>query len=139
MKIGSPLCILSLVLLVQIGQMSAWYLFSALGFYPACQASPLMCLAVLPSAKRQCIDPTAGQSSSTHTNSSKSKVFIQSAKLNRQEHTQTWFSHSAIINGESLLWDPGQTRNGVREDAPFLLQRCVSNYLNAPHPSCALR
>ncbi|MEI6197399.1 MAG: glycoside hydrolase domain-containing protein, partial [Verrucomicrobiota bacterium] len=87
------------------GQMSAWYVFSALGFYPACPGdpnyligSPLFKQAVLtlPNQKRFTI---------TAKNNGPQQRYIQSANLNGQDFDQTFISHEAIVNGGELIFE----------------------------------
>ena len=86
-----------------VGEMSAWYVFSALGFYPLNPASgeyvfgsPLINDAVinLPGAKKFHIRVVG--------NSAQNK-YIQRISLNGKDHNKTSLSHSAIIKGAELV------------------------------------
>ena len=84
------------------GQMSAWYVFSALGFYPACPGdpnyligSPLFDQAVLNLANGKNFTITA-------KNNGPQQQYIQSAKLNGNNFDQTFIRHQAIVSGGEL-------------------------------------
>ena len=109
------------------GQLSAWYIFSALGFYPVCPGesfyvigSPMFGKATmhLPNGKTFIVE--------AHNNS-KSNRFIQSARLDGKDYTKTWISHYAIVSGGKLEFVMGPAPNkkwGNRsEDAPFSLTK----------------
>ncbi|BAV07942.1 alpha-1,2-mannosidase, putative [Filimonas lacunae] len=89
------------------GEMSAWYVFSALGFYPVNPAngvyaigSPLLAHAKLqlPGGKTFTIR--------THT-SSDNDIYIQSATLNGKPYTHTYIRHSDIMQGGTLEFTLG--------------------------------
>jgi len=87
------------------GQMSAWYVFSALGFYPVCPGtteyligSPLFDRATitLPGGKKFVI--TAKQNGPQ-------RPYIQSAKLNGASFERTFLDHSQIFGGGELIFE----------------------------------
>ena len=107
------------------GQMSAWYVFSALGFFPANPASgdyilgsPLVSKAVLH------LDPAYYKSAKGYIftviaeNNSAKNMYIQSARLNGKPLTQSWFSHSALAAGGELRLVMGPTPNRAWGRAP---------------------
>jgi len=89
--------------------MSAWYVFSALGFFPANPASgdyvlgsPLVSRAVLhldpayyPGAKGHAFTLTAQRNSPQN-------IYIQSATLNGKPLKRSWFSHAELAAGGDL-------------------------------------
>jgi len=84
------------------GQMSAWYVFSALGFYPVNPASseyvigsPLVDQSImfLPNGKSFRV---------IATNNSDKNIYIQSATLNGKDYTKNYITHSDILNGGVL-------------------------------------
>ncbi len=84
------------------GQMSAWFVFSALGFYPVTPGdpnyligSPLFAKATLKLANGKTFTITA-------KNNNPQTVYIQSATLNGQPFDKTFLSHDQIINGGEL-------------------------------------
>jgi predicted alpha-1,2-mannosidase len=94
------------------GQMSAWYVFSALGFYPAdpCGGiyvigTPLMDQATIT------LDPKfykGGKFTVVAKDNSPKNMYIQSATLNGQPHTHSWITHDQIVSGGTLVLQMGQ-------------------------------
>ncbi|OJU63871.1 MAG: hypothetical protein BGO01_17090 [Armatimonadetes bacterium 55-13] len=92
------------------GQMSAWYVFSALGFYPVNPAngvyvfgSPLVSKATI----------KAGSKTFTveAVNNGPKNLYIQSATLNGQPYGKSWISHKQIMAGGKLVFKMGPTPN----------------------------
>lgn len=84
------------------GQTSAWYVFSALGFYPVCPGtgeyvigSPLFEDAVIKLENGRTFEVKA------HGNSEKN-VYIRSAKLNGQPFNRSYITHKEIMEGGVL-------------------------------------
>jgi len=84
------------------GQMSAWYIFSALGFYPVFPASgnyvlgsPLFDKAAinLPDGKKFTVEAV---------NNSSENIYIQQVELNGQKLSEGTISHKDILNGGLL-------------------------------------
>jgi predicted alpha-1,2-mannosidase len=87
------------------GQMSAWYVFSALGFYPVCPGttsydigSPLFDRATLslPGGKTFVIN--ANHNGPQH-------AYIRGASLNGQPFDRTFLSHDEIVHGGEISFD----------------------------------
>lgn len=105
-----------------VGQLSAWYIFSALGFYPANPAngayvfgSPVFDEATL----------TLADGKAFHIivrNNSAGNIYIQQMTLNGQPYTKAYLLHRDITNGGELIIDMGSQPNetwGVRlQDRP---------------------
>jgi predicted alpha-1,2-mannosidase len=97
------------------GQTSAWYIFSAMGFYPVCPGkavyeigSPIFDEVVI------CLDTNYYQGDKfviKANNVSKQNKYIQSASLNGKPLDKPWISHSDIVNGGILIFEMGQTPN----------------------------
>lgn len=84
------------------GQMSAWYVFSALGFYPVCPGSPRYEIGS-PSFTTATIHPTGGKTFTIHAHgASPENVYIQSAKLNGQPLTRSYLLHNELMQGGEL-------------------------------------
>ena len=84
------------------GQTSAWYVFSALGFYPVCPASdeyaigtPYFRKAVIHLADGKEIEINAG-------NNSKETPYISNMTLNGKTHDSNFLSHSEIVKGADI-------------------------------------
>jgi predicted alpha-1,2-mannosidase len=82
------------------GTLSAWYIFSALGFYPLpCTdryvvGSPIFDKAVMRVGENQLVV--------TATDVSEENRIVQSVKINGEPLDDPWFSHDAIANGGTL-------------------------------------
>ncbi|MBW4331957.1 GH92 family glycosyl hydrolase [Stakelama sp. CBK3Z-3] len=107
------------------GQTSAWYVFSALGFYPVASAtgqyaigSPLFRDSVLrmPSGKTLRI---------TAQNNSPQNVYVQSVTFNGKPHDKTFLTHDALEQGGTLTFVMGSQPNKqwgtAPADVPFSL------------------
>ena len=85
------------------GQMSAWYVFSAMGFYPVNAASgeyvigsPLLQQAILRPAKGKTFTVTAKGLSAKN-------IYVQSATLNGKPYTKSFIRHSDVLKGGELV------------------------------------
>lgn len=84
------------------GQMSAWYVFAALGFYPVC---PTDCYYAVssPSFNKVVIRLEGGKTFKIVAHHASSKnIYIQSATLNGKPFNQCWIRHSTIVDGGKL-------------------------------------
>jgi predicted alpha-1,2-mannosidase len=89
------------------GQLSSWFVFAALGFYPLNAAngvyvigSPLVNRATIRNAKGKPFTIVA-------ENNSAENVYIQRAELNGRELTRSWFTHADILAGGELRFRMG--------------------------------
>ena len=109
-----------------MGQMSAWYVFSAMGFYPVCPGqnvyvvgSPLFSKVTLHLDKKYYPADRFGIEA---VNNSKENKYIQSAGLDGNPWNKPWFTHENIKRGSMLVFQMGPQPNknwGARpEDAP---------------------
>jgi len=105
------------------GQTSAWYVFSAMGFYPVCPVSDQYILGAplfkkialnLENGKQVIID--APQNSNTNK-------YINSLTFNGIQYTRNWLSHSDLMKGAQLHFDmstqPNMVRGTINTDAPY--------------------
>jgi len=97
-----------------MGQMSAWYIFSAMGFYPVAPGqnvfvigTPLFEEATLKLGEyfnnKEFTVRAEGVSSEN--------VYIQSATLNGDPHNRSWITHKDITNGGTLSFKMGPAPN----------------------------
>jgi putative alpha-1,2-mannosidase len=104
------------------GQMSAWYVFNAAGFYPFCPGtpnyligSPLFDETVIRVAPGKTFTVRARRNSPAHR-------YIQSARLNGKPFTKVWLSHETITRGGVLQFEMGPQPNpnwgSAESDAP---------------------
>ncbi len=85
-----------------LGQMSAWYLFSALGFYPVCPGATSYALGS-PLVKRAEIRLENGRTLTvTAENQSPQNIYVQSATLNGRLLTTPFVEHADLVAGGQL-------------------------------------
>jgi predicted alpha-1,2-mannosidase len=96
------------------GQTSAWYIFSALGFYPVCPGTNQYVLGT-PLFKKVTINLENGkQFTITAPGNSAVKKYVQRVTLNGKEHPTNWISHESILSGGNFNFTLGGTPNKTR-------------------------
>jgi predicted alpha-1,2-mannosidase len=104
------------------GQTSAWFVFSALGFYPVDPASGAYVLgSPLVDKLTVHLDPKFAQGHSFTVrakNNSAQNPYIQSATLNGKPFTRSWISHDEIVAGGTLVLNMGPKPNQSFGAAP---------------------
>ena len=93
------------------GQMSTWYVFGALGFYPVCPATPYYAIGspVFPLAE---IAVGNGRTFTIEAEgTSPENIYIQSATLNGKPYNKSYISHSDITDGGVLRFVMGPRPN----------------------------
>ena len=84
------------------GQMSAWYLFSSLGFYPVFTASNQYVIGS-PLFDKSTINLGNGKTFTVEAiNNSPKNIYIQQIELNGKPYNHTFITHEDIINGGTL-------------------------------------
>lgn len=87
------------------GQMSAWYIFSSLGFYPVTPGSSDYALGS-PLVKEAKIHLENGKTLSiTANNQSKDNVYVKSISINGKIIEDTSLSHQDIMNGGKIIFE----------------------------------
>lgn len=93
------------------GQMSSWYIFSSMGFYPVNPASGIYAIGS-PILKQASIKLDNGKTFTVTTqNVSKTNCYIQSVKLNGKPYTQTYITQDDIVKGGKLEFVMGSKPN----------------------------
>lgn len=93
------------------GQMSAWYVLSAMGFYPVTPASNIYVIGS-PILKSAAIKLENGKTFTIKTrNLSEKNIYIQSAKLNGSPYNKSYITHQTIMNGGELIFTMGSKTN----------------------------
>jgi len=86
------------------GQMSAWYIFSYLGFYPVAPGSTEYAIGS-PSMDSASIDVGAGKSFSIEARGQSDKnVYVSKMELNGKPYTKNFIDHSDIMKGGKLVF-----------------------------------
>ena len=89
------------------GQMSAWYVFSAMGFYPVDPVSGRYEIGtpLFPEVKMHLVD------GKTFTilapAASRENIYIQSVRLNGQPYDKSYITHEQIMNGDTIEFEMG--------------------------------
>lgn len=109
------------------GQTSAWYVFSALGFYPVCPGTdqyvlgaPLFKQAVLhlENGKTVTIDAPAN---------SKDNFYVGRLTVDGKDYEKNYLTHSQLLDGAQINFDmvaqPNKQRATAPEDAPYSYSR----------------
>lgn len=87
------------------GQMSAWYIFNALGFYPANPANGIYQFGT-PRVEKAIIHLENGKTFTILTkNLKKGNIYIKSVKLNGQKLSVTYITHQQITQGGILEYE----------------------------------
>ncbi len=101
-----------------VGQMSAWYILSSLGFY---QVEPAGGVYVFGSPQFEEVEVNVGNGKTftviAHNNSPENK-YIQSVKLNGKDYTKSYILHSDIASGGKLEYVMGAQPNKQFGAAP---------------------
>ncbi|MBS7564874.1 GH92 family glycosyl hydrolase [Mucilaginibacter sp. Bleaf8] len=106
-----------------VGQMSSWYVLSALGFYPVNPAngnyvfgSPLFDEATiqLPGGKNMRL---------VARNNSDKNIYIQRVTLNGKSYTKSYITHADLVKGGELVFEMGSKPNlnwgKLQQDRPY--------------------
>ncbi|MEQ6120629.1 GH92 family glycosyl hydrolase [Reichenbachiella sp. MALMAid0571] len=98
-----------------VGQMSAWYILSAMGFHPVCPGSNRYELgSPLFDEIKIKLDPKyyEGQTFKvTAKNNSPDNVYVQAISLNGKNLNRPYITHEEIVNGGELLFEMGSSPN----------------------------
>lgn len=93
------------------GQMSAWYIFSSMGFYPQCPGDGKYIIGA-PMMKKAVIKTDNGKSFTMIANNlSKTNKYIESCTLNGQPLTTGYITHDDIMGGATLEFTMSATPN----------------------------
>lgn len=86
------------------GQLSAWYIFSTLGFYPVTPGSDQYIIGT-PHYKEAHIHLENGATFTVKAeNVSEENIYIQSAQLNGRDYPFSYLKHAAIMEGGELIF-----------------------------------
>ena len=105
------------------GQTSAWYVFSALGFYPVCPATDQYVLGA-PLFRKLSVILESGKSLVIEApNNNADNIYVQSLSVNDKPHDKNWLSHFDLIKGASLKFtmtkQPNKSRGISKTAYPY--------------------
>ncbi|WP_298651274.1 GH92 family glycosyl hydrolase [uncultured Proteiniphilum sp.] len=93
------------------GQMSAWYIFSSMGFYPVCPGSDQYVIGS-PLVKEAVINLENGKRFTVKAeNYADENVYVKSIKLNGSPYRKSFITHSDIVNGGELVFEMSSKSN----------------------------
>jgi len=109
------------------GQTSAWYVFSALGFYPVTPATdqyvlgaPLFKEAVIHLENGKKIEIKAPENSAEN-------LYVKSLNVNFRSYSKNWLSHKELMNGAVLEFQmnnkPDKERGSQEKDFPYSMSK----------------
>ncbi|MDQ0066547.1 GH92 family glycosyl hydrolase [Chryseobacterium lathyri] len=109
------------------GQTSAWYVFSALGFYPVTPATdqyvlgaPLFKEAVIHLENGKKIVIAAPENSAEN-------LYVKSLNVNFRSYSKNWLSHKELMNGAMLEFQmdnkPNKERGSQEKDFPYSMSK----------------
>ena len=104
-------------------QTSAWYVFSALGFYPVCPGTDEYVIGA-PLFKKATLHFENGNNLVIDAqNNSKENLYIESLRVNGQESTRNYLKHADLLQGGTIEFKMGSQPNlnrGINDDdAPY--------------------
>ncbi|MGQ7870460.1 GH92 family glycosyl hydrolase [Sunxiuqinia sp. sy24] len=105
------------------GQTSAWYVFSAMGFYPVAPATPEYVIGA-PLFKKITVSLENGKTIEINApENSADNRYIQSIKLNGKSYSKNYFNYDELMNGATINFEMGEKPNkkrGTKEaDFPY--------------------
>lgn len=107
------------------GQTSAWYIFSAMGFYPVCPGSTQYVLGA-PLFKKSTITLENGKKLTIEAPAnSPANRYVKSLTINGKPYTKNYIDHKTIMNGGRIVFEmsdvPNKTRGTQAADMPYSL------------------
>ncbi|MVZ62044.1 GH92 family glycosyl hydrolase [Sphingobacterium humi] len=107
------------------GQTSAWYVFSAMGFYPVTPATDEYVLGS-PIFDKVTIHLANGKKILLETNdNSDENRYIQRLRINGKNYSKNYIKHSELMKGAHLRFDmgssPNKQRGTLKSDLPYSL------------------
>lgn len=107
------------------GQTSAWYVFSAMGFYPVCPATDEYVLGT-PLFRKMTLHLQNGNKVVINApENSDTNRYIHKMNVNGKEYTKNWLSHKALMKGAVIDVEmsdtPNKKRGTEKSDFPYSL------------------
>ncbi len=106
------------------GQMSAWYVMSAMGFYPACPGSPMYVIGTPMFSKVTIHLENDKKFIIKANNISEKNFYINQAALNGKSYQKSFFYHNDLAAGGELVFEMSDKRTQVwgigENDVPTL-------------------
>jgi predicted alpha-1,2-mannosidase len=107
------------------GQTSAWYVFSAMGFYPVCPGTDQYVLGTPLFQKMTLVLENGKEISINAPNNNASNRYVNSLNVNGKPYSKNWLSHKELMQGAVLDFEmsdaPNKNRGTKTEDFPYSL------------------
>ena len=107
------------------GQMSAWYIFSAMGFYPVCPGSDQYVLGAPYLPFMQVTLENGNTIECIARNVSDKNRYVNSVRINGKPYTKLYITHDDLVNGCSIEFEmtskPNKRRGLAPDDKPYSL------------------
>ena len=104
------------------GQTSAWYVFSALGFYPVCPGSNQYAIGT-PLFDKVTVTRPDGSFTISSENNGKENFYISSMKVGGKGWTRNYLDHSDLVAGKDIVFKmsekPVLSRGTAASDRPY--------------------
>ncbi|MFD3002372.1 GH92 family glycosyl hydrolase [Pontibacter toksunensis] len=112
------------------GQTSAWYVFSAMGFYPVTPAVNQYVLGA-PLFRKTTLQLENGKEFVIEApRNSEENIYVQKVKLNGKKYGKNYITHEVIMRGGKLVFDMGATPSKERGTESEAYPYSLSNSLN---------
>ena len=113
------------------GQTSAWYVFSALGFYPVCPGTDQYILGS-PLFKSVTLNLENGKKVVINANNNDAaNRYISTMKVNGKNYTRNYLTHEDLLRGMTINCimsaTPNKTRGTEEKDAPYSFSKEIKN------------
>ncbi|MBO3269524.1 GH92 family glycosyl hydrolase [Hymenobacter defluvii] len=109
------------------GQTSAWYVFTALGFYPVCPGTDQYVLGAPLFPKATLHLPSGKDIVLNAPKNSDQNRYVNQLTMNGKVYDKNWLSHEELMKGATLDFDmtstPNKTRGTSNAAAPFSMSK----------------
>ena len=109
------------------GQTSAWYVFSALGFYPVCPGEPMYVFGSPLFDKAILKLPNGKKLEIISNNNSPKAYYIKNIRLNNENYNKNYISHEDLLKGGVLTFNMDTVPNKNRGTSPEAFPPSMSN------------
>ena len=119
------------------GQMSAWYIFSALGFYPVTPGSNQYIIGA-PLFEKATLHLENGNTFTVQAKQlSEKNKYIQSVTLNGKDYLHSYIQHQAIIQGGNLVFEMTDQPSDWGSQDAFIPETKIKDHLIVTAPYIA--
>ena len=116
------------------GQMSAWYIFSSLGFYPVTPGSNQYIIGS-PLFDKVTIQFEDGKSFTVEAiNNSLENKYIKNVRLNNKAYSYSYLKHSDIVKGGNLVFEMTDLPTNWGSDEAFIPSTEITDHKIIPAP-----